>query len=312
MRRTLKVKFVDLCSNPHEAIEDTIKVLSRHYDVVMSDEPEVLFFTGFGTENRKYHCTKIYYTGENIRPPLFLCDFAFSHDYLESDRHHRLPHYALYRYIPKLAPKDPDAIRERWVEKSRFCTFVVSNPACQRRIDFFHKLSEYKQVDSGGRHLNNIGGPVKDKHEFVRSGKFNICFENSSFEGYTTEKLTDAMQCETVPIYWGNPLVHREFNVRSFINVHDYDNDNNVIDEIARLDKSDADLLAIMEEPWFEGNVLPEAIRPEFIADLLQRVIERGPLKRSASERVQALAYHAEKDARAFARGVRAKARALR
>lgn len=49
-------------------------------------------------------------------------------------------------------------------------------------------LSQYKLVDSGGRHRNNVGGLVKDKYEFDLSYKFSIAFENSSYQEYLTEK----------------------------------------------------------------------------------------------------------------------------
>ena len=70
---------------------------------------------------------------------------------------------------------------------------VVSNPRCQERNRFFHMLSRYKPVHSGGWHLNNIGGPVprringkSGKVEFARNFKFVIAFESTPYPGYTT------------------------------------------------------------------------------------------------------------------------------
>ncbi len=60
------------------------------------------------------------------------------------------------------------------------------------RNNFFLKISKYKKVDSGGLALNNIGYIVKNKLEFIKDYKFTIAFENSSYSGYTTEKITDA------------------------------------------------------------------------------------------------------------------------
>ena len=73
-------------------------------------------------------------------------------------------------------------------------------------MDFFVKLSKYKQVDSGGRTLNNIGGPVEDKMEFIKDYRFVISFENAEYPGYTTEKIIQPMFVDSIPIYWGNPL----------------------------------------------------------------------------------------------------------
>ena len=47
--------------------------------------------------------------------------------------------------------------------KTGFCNMVVSNPNAKKRIEFFHKLSQNKRVDSDGRHLYNIIGPTVNK-----------------------------------------------------------------------------------------------------------------------------------------------------
>ena len=47
-------------------------------------------------------------------------------------------------------------------------------------IDFFHKLNEYKKVDSGGKYLNNIGKPVVDKMDFI---KIHLDPDNSNVIG---------------------------------------------------------------------------------------------------------------------------------
>ena len=64
----------------------------------------------------------------------------------------------------------------------KFCSMVVSNAQVSNPIRerFFRLLSEYKQVDSGGRLWNNVGGPVADKQKFISGCKFNIAFENSA------------------------------------------------------------------------------------------------------------------------------------
>ncbi|WP_281650799.1 glycosyltransferase family 10 [Helicobacter bilis] len=81
---------------------------------------------------------------------------------------------------------------------------VSNNALTDKRDMFFEALSKYKRVDSGGRWKNNIGGNVDDKIEWLKSYKFNLCFENSSYPGYLTEKLFDAFLAGCVPIYWGD------------------------------------------------------------------------------------------------------------
>jgi len=100
--------------------------------------------------------------------------------------------------------------------------------------------TQYKNVDSGGKIKNNLGYIVKDKLFFLQQYKFTIAFENSSYPGYTTEKLLQAFVTNTIPIYWGNPLIHKEFNTNSFINCHDYNNFEEVIERVIEVDNNDS------------------------------------------------------------------------
>ena len=81
--------------------------------------------------------------------------------------------------------------------------------------------------------MNNQGGMVKDKLAFLNKYKFTIAFENSRHSGYTTEKLVEPIPGGRYPdFYWGNRAVDMEFNTRSFVNCHEYDSFESVIEEI--------------------------------------------------------------------------------
>jgi len=88
--------------------------------------------------------------------------------------------------------------------------------------------------------MNNIEYLVMDKLSFLQQYKFTIAFENSSYPGYTTEKLLQAFIAYKIPIYWGNPLIHKDFNTNSFINCHDYNNFEEVIERVIEVDKDDS------------------------------------------------------------------------
>jgi len=57
-----------------------------------------------------------------------------------------------------------------------------------------------------------------EKVAYLRDYKFSISIENRIAVGYTSEKMYNAMQADCIPIYYGNPSVHRDFNTKSFIN----------------------------------------------------------------------------------------------
>lgn len=255
--KTIKVKFVDFWENfdpRHNFIAD---IISKKYRIELSDTPDYLIFSVFGYENIDYHnCTKIFYSGENITPDFNICDYAIGFNFLSfGDRYIRMPFYTAYGVRQLAAPKVivPEVVLNR-----KFCSFVVSNAkGAPERERFFQLLSEYKQVDSGGRYKNNVGGPVPDKNDFIKNYKFNIAFENSMCDGYTTEKIMEPMLVNSVPIYWGNKLIDRDFNPASFVNVSSYSSLEEAVEHIVRLDQNDDEYLSLLSAPWFnEENYL--------------------------------------------------------
>lgn len=57
----------------------------------------------------------------------------------------------------------------------------------------------YKGALAGYRNKNS----GKTKYDGLINYKYTLCFENCSKKNYFTEKLTDAILCWTIPIYWG-------------------------------------------------------------------------------------------------------------
>jgi hypothetical protein len=65
-----------------------------------------------------------------------------------------------------------------------------------------------------------------------------LCFENSSYPGYATEKLYDALCAKTIPIYWGSPTIEVDFNTKAFLNWHDYGDDDAFFEAIKDIDEN--------------------------------------------------------------------------
>ena len=224
-------------------------------------------------QHQYYNCKKIFYTGENVAPPLQYCQWSFSFDYLDDNRNYRLPHYLLYDGYYEL--QNQKNIDESFA-KRKFCNFVASNGQCQKRNDFVQKLSKYKMVDSGGRWMNNIGYAVPDKRKFQSEYKFSISFENNAyrpeFPGYTTEKIMEPMTVNSIPLYWGNPLIEKEFNTKSFVNYYDFNSEDDMIDYIIELDKNDDKYLEMLNQPWFVDYNIPESNKIENIKSFLYKI----------------------------------------
>lgn len=274
-RKKIKINFSDFWGGFNRTDNYFYNLLKEDFDIEISNNPDFLFFSLFGNQHQQLNCKKIFYTGENVAPPLGYCDYSFSFDYLDDPRNYRLPHYLLYDGYYDL--QNTKSI-EKNLAKRKFCNFVVSNGNCEIRNSFFTKLSKYKKVDSGGRFMNNIGGPVQNKRQFQSEYKFTIAFENNAYRpehpGYTTEKIMEPMTVNSMPIYWGNPEIGKEFNTKSFVNYYDFKSEDDLIGYIIELDKNEDKYLEKLNQPWFTDNNIPNDNKIENIKSFLYKIFE--------------------------------------
>ena len=273
MKHQLKIKYVDFWPGFNSNDNGFLNLVKEFYEIEYSDNPDILIYSCYGTEFLKYNCPRLFYTAENIRPNFRFCDFALSFDYLEDERHFRWPLYRRWFSVCELTkPRNSNDIQSR---KEGFCSFVVSNATeSEERINFFHELSKYKQVSSGGKYANNVGGPVANKRDFISKYLFNIAFENSSFPGYTTEKIAEPWLEGCIPIYWGDPEITKEINPDCFINMHDYASFDAAIAHIKEVDASPALQIKYLTAPFFKNNIVPEHLKDEVISQKLKYFID--------------------------------------
>ena len=273
-KTTLKLKFVDFYGSFVWDSHCLYKFLNKHFEIVISETPDLIIYSCYGTEFLKYSCPRIFYTAENIRPDFRFCDFAVSFDYNYNQNHFRLPLYSVY-FTNQNLTKARDA-KSLLNKKTSFCSFVVSNATeTEERINFFHELSKYKQVASGGKYANNVGGPVANKRDFIGKYLFNIAFENSSHPGYTTEKIAEPWLEGCIPIYWGDPEITRDINPDCFINVHDFTSFDDAIKYIKEVDASLKLQEKYLSAPFFKNNIVPENLKDEVIAQKLKHFIDK-------------------------------------
>lgn len=275
------------------------ELLRDDYEIVGAspETADVTFYADWGREHWRARGRKIYFTGENMHPDYNQCDFALTSCIREGDgRHYRWPYYAQVLANPaelvKPANYDAAAVLR---SKTKFCCFIASNPRAPERNRFFKMLRRYKPIDSGGRHFNTVGSLVNDKLAFARDYKFVFAFENSCTPGYTTEKIVDAMRAGGLPIYWGNPEVARDFNVKSFINAHDFGGLEELARRVIEIDGDDELYLRHLREPWFNGNTPPATTDRENLKAALLRFLRsgRGPgVRRYRKRRLREHAYN--------------------
>ena len=94
-------------------------------------------------------------------------------------------------------------------KQNMFGTIVSSHDTFGQRTKIYNELDKHGTIRSPGRFKNNtleIGPTSKDKIEYISNSLYNICCENSAFEGYCTEKIFQALEAGTIPLYWANDL----------------------------------------------------------------------------------------------------------
>lgn len=276
--KTIHINFADFWKSFQKEDNYFYDILSQKYNVIISDEPEYLFSGSMGNEHLNYSCVKIFFTGENICPDFNLFDYALGfHNISFDDRYLRFPLYVLYPHAWQAAMKKHQLDDGSYLKKEKFCNYVVSNSiADPARGEMARILNSYKRVDSGGRYQNNVGGPVADKIQFASGYRFTLCFENSSSRGYTTEKIVEAFASATIPIYWGNPDIAKEFNPAAFINCHDYDNFEQVLNYVKEVDNNPELLLSMLKAPAMPKELSAwQCVQESYLSDFLSSIIEQ-------------------------------------
>ncbi len=248
-------------------------ILKQRYKIILHSNPnepsDLVFGNAFGRTRKilSYpNAKRVFYTGENEAPNFNLFDYAIGFDELDfNDRYLRMPLYYAYLHYKAMLVNDttspyklkPDSLytlkkpshkfkenhpnlcalihNESDPLKRGFVSFVASNPNAPIRNAFYDALNSIEPVTGGGSVKNTLGYKVKNKNEFLSQYKFNLCFENSQGYGYVTEKILDAYFSHTIPIYWGSASVAKDFNPKSFVNVHDFKNFDEAIDHIRYL-----------------------------------------------------------------------------
>jgi alpha(1,3/1,4) fucosyltransferase len=276
--------------------------LHEKYDLVPSQDPEVVFYSVFSPHWRPYgdpadrnnvprlppgNYQRVFMTGENLEPDMENCEFAITFSALvDHPNHLRLPLWVYenqgFGYpanaLVKCAETDWEKIA---AQKTAFCNYVYHHQV-SFGDDTFKLFSQYKRVDAAGRCLNNMNGwtvphdpnRLAGKLEFLRRYKFTLALENSIWPGYMTEKLVDPMLVSSIPIYVGDPLAHRSFNTESYIDFVRFSNMNEMREFVCEIDNDRALYLKMLAAPNYRGNAVPEYAHDANILAFFDRIFE--------------------------------------
>ncbi len=228
---------------------------------------------------------KIFYTGENVKRYILnkyadhalrkpSIDLAMGFEVFEDPRYVRFPLWIDYMFPPESTADDIRAkcqqlrypLSRNTHTERRFCCMVASNSADGLRDEMMSAISQIEHVDSAGLYLHNDDSLQKeyndDKLAYLKSYTFNICPENTSAYGYTTEKLFEAFTSGCIPIYWGADFADKAvINEDAVIRWNRKDNGAEAIRKISELWSSPK----LLDEFIVQPRLLPTA--EEYIFD---------------------------------------------
>ena len=223
-------------------------------------EADIIIFSCFGDENKKYRNKKrIFYTGENIRIPLWLLQIDWFNQVNYDNPKYTIPYNEINdnRFSRKV--------------KDKFCS-IVFNSTSPHRYEIIEELSKYKKVDCFGKPFGNWFYGEDNKLETISNYKFNICFENSIYPGYYTEKPIHAKVAGCVPIYWSDKYIARDFNEKSFINLSDFNDVKDLAEYIIELDKNEENYNQIRNVNLFTHDKDPKILF-ENILEKIKKIV---------------------------------------
>jgi GR25 family glycosyltransferase involved in LPS biosynthesis/tetratricopeptide (TPR) repeat protein len=228
-----------------------------------NENPDVLFYSIFGNEHKKYsNVRRVFYSGEpfGIREE---ANYNITFD-KNSDVNTRFPLWLGYLndYLLEECNRRKNGIVSV-PKREKFCSFIANGEVkTTHRRTIVEKLSTYKNVHCGGNYLNNIGYTVprgtncSGKIEHNNQYKFAIAFENEDYPGYVTEKICDIFKSSCIPIYWGTKEVVKDFNPNTFINANDFENFDELVEYVIKVDNDDELYARYFREPMFSNKWL--------------------------------------------------------
>ncbi len=185
----------------------------------------------------------VWFTGENVRPPVGPWDgyLSFDHHGL-GGRNVYFPYWFDYvgsvgRPYVNFTGLDmaPDDYLTQRVPGARsrpgFVAAFIGNATSMR----WHAIETLRAVGRVDVYGDAVGRPVQDKARVGRDYRFVLCMENDLYPGYVTEKVFDAWAMGAIPIWWGDDS-HRYLNPKAMINLANFESFDAAADYIRRID----------------------------------------------------------------------------
>lgn len=267
--------------------------------VYSEEDPDIVFFDQNYYVEPEIRRKVIKYTDKNtvlffvgreaVNPDFNICDYAISWDvnFYGTENCANVMRNGIGDWAIKDFSNDLTLERAKEIVAAsrKFCCFQYSNPnAHPQRDRLFYEISKYKQVDSIGSHLNNVGNiSTRDDLDWMTKSimdkakyKFSIAAENLCMSGYTSEKIYNSLLAHTIPIYWGDPDAGRYINPKCFINANVYSSFDELRKRIREIDSNDRLYMEMLLEPFqTPEQIAKQAEENEAYKKLLEKIFTK-------------------------------------
>jgi len=272
----MKISFLDFWGDLDLNNNFLINLLREsNENVVLTnpDDADIIFCSLFGDAHKSYFNKKkiVFFTGENVRPDFSSYDYSLTFDFDSyNDKNIRVPLWYFYiDWFNKKTYGNPEyLIPENYLygeneftlkPKVGFCSTVFSSPY-RERFEMINYLNSYKAIDCFGKAIGHrIPEGEKVKMDIISNYKFNLCFENTIYPGYFTEKILHAKISGCIPIYRSDLSMNQDFNPNCCLNLEG-SSYLDVLDRVKELDNNDIMYKKMISEPLFDKKVNIEAI----------------------------------------------------
>ena len=265
MMKTIKINYTGMWSG----LKLITAILKERYNVEISDKPDYLLVSPLGNPYTfmNYDCVRILFTGEPLTPDFNVFDYAIGFDYMaildteDNNRYYRFP--LCFRNVEGVKEATRGLTRTQAEtalrEKKYFCNFIYSHRSAKgEREAILDALQKYKRIEVAGSFLNNMPGgaiiPYEGKVDFLRICKFTIACESIRYPGFVTEKIVDPFFAHSVPLYYGNPMIDKEFNTEAMIHLGSFPTLEEGIEKVIEVDQDDEKYMKILMTPKLKSE----------------------------------------------------------
>lgn len=171
--------------------------------------------------------------------------------------------------------------------KWRFLHDGIDLDLCNLRTKIAIEGYKKKCLDIYGRYWpdkislgSSRGGNWQDKKiEILQQYHFNLCFENTNWPFYCTEKIWDSIQGGCLPIYYGKGnKIYDHFPKNSFLDYTDFNNIDSLFDYIDKMTITEfKERMSLCVEAYSQAVKKKKEIQPykkilEKTADRIQKI----------------------------------------